>query len=254
MSSSERYLDWVGTTTPRSADKSDYDKDPLEIFHQVQVDVDTEASIKVVDDPQETRGRVWLFDKPSHDTSVRCQSSGIVPLYEPGARYEAWDEGEIYDISWSSLLMPMTDEESQKFGSYIVFDWRSYQGGVQDSPFHLKVSKKAGSGLGLDLVHSNESRQSVTIWEGAIESGQWQDIRLRVRFSGNRTQGWIRLYLNGEAQDFSRDDNNGPTQAQEFRGRTWDYSGSPKWGVYNRNNPGQNLKHYLDSPRIRRIK
>lgn len=238
-----KLLTWCGTTSPRDIGVPDEKKDPLEIFRRIE---NVNSSISVVYDKD--KGNVWLIDKPSDESNYRCETNGIKLNESPWSSYEDWNEGDIYDFSWSSKL-PETNDNSE-FGDYVIFQWKSAPPQTQNYPFLLRVL-----GNKIDLIHSNFEGKWLIIWSGVFEFEQWFDVKIRIRLSRDKDKGKLHFYYGGQRQDFICDQNGDKTQAiNEFTGRTLDDSANyVKWGVYNRDMPGHALKHYVDRLFIKQI-
>ena len=79
-----------------------------------------------------------------------------------------------------------------------------------------------------DLVlqfHRSSARRrdghQVTPWKGSLRRGQWQDIRLHVKWSGSDSVGFVELWINGQQQPFD----NGRPAATSARC-------TPAWATY----------------------
>ncbi|WP_460417963.1 heparin lyase I family protein [Pseudomonas sp. microsymbiont 2] len=237
------FLDWTGTTLPNNPQIPQSQKDPLEIFRRVELESD--SKIHVVQDAE--RGMVWLFEKPaapSNPMSYRCESNGLV---SQGASYESWNEGETYDISWSSML---EDTDSITYGKYVIFQWKSYPEGIQNYPFLFTVHQNF-----LRMIHSNKEGKWIEIWQGPIESGKWFDVKVRMRLSRDETAGALILFFNGEPQQFHHNRDGEREVADVLVCRTLDEGRGnyPKWGAYNRDKALHAIRHYVDLLRIKRI-
>ncbi|WP_090138743.1 heparin lyase I family protein [Kosakonia oryziphila] len=167
----------------------------------------------------------------------------------PYSSYESWDEGQIYDISWSSKL-PESNNVAE-FGDYVIFQWKSRPPHTQNYPFLFRVL-----GNRIDLIHSNYEGKWIVIWSGYFEFENWFDIHIRILLSRDKDTGKLQLTYNGDIQTFSKDQYNQNSQGvTEFTGRTLDDSTNYfKWGVYNRGMPKHALKHYLDRLFIKQIR
>ncbi|MBF8780661.1 heparin lyase I family protein [Pseudomonas fulva] len=244
MSNPDNFLFWLGTTVPEGTQIDDEQKNPLEIFRRVENGGtgNSASSIRVVQDAQ--RGKVWLFEKPSDEENYRCESNGIVWR---GSSYESWLEGQTYEFSWSSRL---PDTRSLEHGDFVIFQWKSYQEGIQNYPFLFTVNRNV-----LSMIHSNERQEWIVVWQGHVKSDQWFDIRVRAGLSRDKNKGTLCLYLNEQRQTFSRNRNNEAMLDDTLLCRTLDEQRGnyPKWGVYNRDQPKQTLRHFVDRLMIKRI-
>lgn len=242
----KNFLYWTGITLPNEPDIPDEDKNPREIFRNVENGGTGSgaSSISVVMDND--RGKVWLFDKPADPENYRCESHGI-RLPKAPAPYTEFAEGEFYDIAWSSRL---PETHNQTYGDYVIFQWKSYAG-IQNYPFLFLVNNHQ-----LTLVHSNHDGHWVPVWLVGITANVWFDIRVRVGLSQDKEKGSLELYFNNVRQAFTANRDGKPNGSDTLVCRTLDGPGGnyPKWGAYNRDRPGHAIKHYVDRMSIKRIR
>lgn len=183
---------------------------------------DSSKDIRVAHDAE--RGKVWLFDKRASDgikKDERCESNGIIWR---GTSYESWQEGHVYEFSWGSRL---PDTQSLVHGDYVIFQWKSYPGGLQNYPVLFRVQNNL-----LSLIHSNEAGAWIIAWEGDVRSDVWFDIRLRMTLSEEVTKGSVQLWFNHEPQTFTRDRNNNPLKDEVLICRTLDMTQENTRGNY----------------------
>ena len=106
-------------------------------------------------------------------------------------------EGQVRWYSWSTRV-------SRGFPSYrsfqVLAQWHAKANGSPPLAFFaegdrlvLKVHRHAGPGALLNIRD---------IWRGPLRRGAWRDIKLRVRWSGSDSRGWVELWIDGRRQRF----------------------------------------------------
>ena len=246
----DNFLMWVGSTTPLDRTQEDEQKAPNDLFRAVETGgSDTGASLKVVQDTE--RGKVWLFDKPTHDANDRCESNSIKVNVAPYELYESWKENQVYDFCWSSKF-PVVHNDS---GDYVIFQWKSEGSNIY--PFFMKVQQGR-----FEMTHYNtrlDGEKHKLVWNRQIQANQWYDIRLRVLLSSHEEIGTVQLFLDNVPQKFTADREGKPINPIENDPYTLvcqTFSPArhyPKWGVYNNGQPQNALKHYVDKLMVKRI-
>jgi hypothetical protein len=106
-------------------------------------------------------------------------------------------EGQERWYSWSTMF-------SSDFPRYpnwqVVSQWHSNANGSPPIGFYvvndslvLQFHRYSSPDHPIDIV---------TPWSGPLRRGQWQDIRLHVKWSGSDSVGFVELWINGVAQTF----------------------------------------------------
>lgn len=180
------------------------------------------------------KGRAWQYLKPKDAVSYRCESRNI----RVGGYLYTWAENTTYRIVWSSMF-PDINSEDDIFGTYVIFQWKSYPNGQQNYPFLMTVK-----GNMLNLIYVDTAEKWHTIWTQPAESLTWMHFDITLHLSRDADQGWLELSFNDTPQNFS----NG---ASRWIGRTLDNEkNEPKWGCYDRGNPSRSLIHYMTNAEV----
>ncbi|MGP3982512.1 heparin lyase I family protein [Streptomyces sp. KR80] len=83
-----------------------------------------------------------------------------------------------------------------------------------------------------------------TVWSTPLQQGQWFSMMLKIRYSENRSVGYVKVWYNGEWRTLA----NGSTT---HYGQTWDGSeNNVHWGIYRRSSVNGPQTHDLYRPRI----
>ncbi|MEN4128687.1 hypothetical protein P8971_23515 [Serratia marcescens] len=236
------FLTWIGTTSPLDGVSHSLEKKHDETFYTFESP--EQGRLKVVFDNE--RGYVWEFNKPAtpdKEDDYRCEANGIISRQ---TRY-SWVDSGSYHFSWSSKLSSTMNVNGRPF---VIFQWKSYSGGIQNYPFLIRVNDGV-----LEFIHVTESGNGsseggdwIFFWSHRIDSNEWFDISFDVFLSKRRGQGKIKLTFNGLPQMFTKDQyNNNIPETEYFICRTLDNNGNtPKWGFYNRGVPQHALTHWID--------
>jgi len=120
-------------------------------------------------------------------------------------------EGQERWYSWSTLVG--TDVPStQKF--QVISQWHSQADGRPPVAFFAYEDSL------LLMVHPHRAPGDqisyVFAWQGPLKRGEWQDIKMHIRWSATDTNGFIELWVNGVRQTLS----NGTTKSQTLNIRT----------------------------------
>jgi hypothetical protein len=104
-------------------------------------------------------------------------------------------EGDERWYAWSTMFAP-------DFPSYatwqVVSQWHAEANGSPPVGFYaegenlvLKVHRHSGPGSIIDIWN---------VWRGPLRRGQWQDIKLHIKWSGSDSIGFIELWIDGAPQ------------------------------------------------------
>ncbi|MGV2811737.1 hypothetical protein [Enterobacter cancerogenus] len=167
---------------------------------------------------------VWRFNKPSDQTVYRCESRNI---RVDGKAYK-WLEGNTYKLSWKSKITKIKSD----YGDFVIFQWKSYPNGEQNYPLLMTANDDY-----VKLIYVDTSGEWHTLWQQTTVDGAWNQYELTIHLSSDVDSGWVELVYNGESQLLD-----GVTR---FMGRTLDGSNEPKWGLYNRDNPGHAMEQFV---------
>jgi hypothetical protein len=199
------------------------------------VECSSPASLTAVLDSELNR-YVWRFFKPTDSVSgsYRCETRNIrAPRYQ-----YTWNDEETYYLGWSSKIPKVTGE----YGDWVIFQWKSYPTehtpSIQNYPFLMTVS--AGL-VRLIYVQPNAKGAWSTIWSHPIQDNDWNRYVLGLGLSTDANKGTVDFYFNGVKQVL--------TGAPY---RTFDVDNEPKWGVYNRDQPLDEMEQFIDNLKVGR--
>lgn len=167
---------------------------------------------------------VWRYYKPSHATSYRCESRNI----RVGGTPYKWIKDKTYVIKWKSKITKI----DSSYGDFVIFQWKSYPSGLQNYPFLMTAIRDE-----VRLMYVDTDGKWNTLWTKKTEDGEWNSYELTIHLSDREESGWIELKYNNEEQIIGG--------LNRFHGRTLDGANEPKWGVYNRDNPGHEMEQYV---------
>jgi len=215
---------WNGS--PTGADDT-----PGRVFGNASTECPPPGSITPVRDDSEY-AYVWRYSKPTAPTSYRCESRNI---RVNGYAYKGFTKGKTFYIGWGSKLKKV---DGGQYGDWVIFQWKSYgNGSTQNYP--LLMTAVAGK---VKLIYVNTSGAWQTIWEAKTDDNSWRDYVLGIHLSDNATTGWVELYVDGVQQEIGG--------RLRFPARTLDVSNEPKWGAYNRDQPGHEMEQLIANPRV----
>ena len=106
-------------------------------------------------------------------------------------------EGQERWYSWSTMIAA----DFPRYSTWqVISQWHSNADGSPPIGFFavnddlvLKFHRYSSPGSAIDIV---------TPWKGSLRRGQWQDIRLHVKWSGSDSLGFVELWINGQPQAF----------------------------------------------------
>jgi len=106
-------------------------------------------------------------------------------------------EGQERWYSWSTMVAP----DFPRYPNWqVISQWHSNANGSPPIGFYavnddllLQFHRYSSPGNAIDIV---------TPWKGSLRRGQWQDIRLHVKWSGSDSVGFVELWINGQPQTF----------------------------------------------------
>jgi hypothetical protein len=106
-------------------------------------------------------------------------------------------EGEVRWYSWSTRV----SHDFPDYGAWqVLAQWHAKAEGSPPLAFFAEHD---------DLVlqvHRYDApgrlRDIADIWRGPLRRGAWRDIRMRVRWSGDDSRGWVELWIDGRRQRF----------------------------------------------------
>lgn len=211
--------------------ESDASKDAKIVFGNLEAE--SPGSIYSVYIP-EIKRFAWQYLKPSHSSSYRCESRNI----RVGGYQYKWVENSTYKIAWSSMF-PDISSESDTFGKYVFFQWKSYPNAQQNYPFLMTVN-----GNMVRLIYVDTAEEWHTIWSQQADSLEWMRFEITLHLSRDENKGWLEMSFNNTPQSFS----NG---MKRWVGRTMDDEKNElKWGCYDRGKPSRSLIHYLTDAQV----
>lgn len=167
---------------------------------------------------------VWRYFKPSDVTSYRCESRNI---RVNGAAYK-WQKNKTYQIKWKSKLTKIDSD----YGDFIIFQWKSYPNGQQNYPIIISAVKDE-----VRFIYVDPDGKWNTLWTQKTLDGEWNSYCLTLHLSDVSQEGWFELKYNDVLQELAGQ--------RTFYGRTLDGSNEPKWGAYNRDNPGHEIEQFV---------
>lgn len=187
-------------------------------------EVDPGGSITWVPDTT-LKKEVFRYFKPSDPISYRCESRNIKVA---GVRYK-WQENTTYRLRWKSRLTKI----DSAFGDFVIFQWKSYPGGQQNYPILFTAV-----GDEVRFIYVDPQGKWYKVWSQKTTDGAWNSYALTLHLSGVDGRGWFEFEYNGVAQRLTGGD-------IRYMGRTLEESNEPKWGVYNRDNPGHEMEQFV---------
>lgn len=106
-------------------------------------------------------------------------------------------EGQTRWYSWSTRVA----KDFPRYRSFqVLAQWHARAGGSPPIAFFaegddlvLRLHRHAAPGRVIDIRD---------IWRGPLPRGEWRDIRMQVRWSGDDRRGWVRLWIDGRPQRF----------------------------------------------------
>lgn len=106
-------------------------------------------------------------------------------------------EGDDRWYSWSTMLAADYPSSS---AWQVITQWHANADGSPPLGFYvsgesilLQANRYSGAGSSIGTS---------TIWRGPLRRGQWQDIRMHVKWSGSDATGFVELWINGARQTF----------------------------------------------------
>jgi hypothetical protein len=231
---------------------ADLEKPLTESFRRFDPDGNSNPSgNQCVDDPNkpptvsvldhDTFGKYWRITKPTS----RKRAEFARTITREGVGYEP----SINDVVYIGWRWRITSPHNINKG-IAVFQAKTDAGSftnTQNYPFNFEYD---GTYLMLNCYGpgdpdwtqgSSITNRKTTIWRRAVSKGDWNRIVLRVKFSRQKSSGWLELYFNGTKQtltnlnfkeytvDLSSD--NKRAYHKTYDGRTIYF----KWGSYNEN-------------------
>lgn len=155
------------------------------------------SSARVVKDQE--KGNVARFE-------VR---PGDVPPFGGGERAEVQGgtetggaEGQTRWYQFSTKFDPSFPMDHADLGWAVTNQWHAYAGG--SPPVSWTTSMKNGF---WSLTIERQSEPDVylghlSIFDTPLDVGRWHDVMMQIRWSSSDSEGWVRLWLNGERQTF----------------------------------------------------
>ncbi|RZB14004.1 hypothetical protein StrepF001_40915 [Streptomyces sp. F001] len=152
------------------------------------------------------------------------------------ARRSLTDGMTVY-IGWKSRVTAPTTNT----WNYIL-QLKSHGTNVANHPLTLGVG---GGNLTLRNDEDiNGTQVGRTVWSTPLRQGQWFSMMLKIRYSEDRTVGYVQVWYNGAWQTLA----NGTTV---HYGQTWDgEENNVHWGIYRRSSVNGTQTHDLYHPRI----
>ena len=111
--------------------------------------------------------------------------------------YTGETEGQERWYSWSTMIAA----DFPRYSTWqVISQWHANADGSPPIGFFavnddlvLQFHRYSSPGNAIDIV---------TPWKGSLRRGQWQDIRLHVKWSGSDSVGFVELWINGQPQTF----------------------------------------------------
>jgi len=139
--------------------------------------------ISTVDAPTGDRGRVARFEVRGTDRWNDTQRAELAWIGDKA------DEGETRTYSWSSFFpasYPSVDPSLYQD----ILQWKN--DGTGTPPLQVKIS---GEKLSINAGPQHGYRD---VWSTKLERGRWLDFSVRIRWSEDRSKGWIEASYNGQ--------------------------------------------------------
>jgi hypothetical protein len=151
-------------------------------------------------------------------------------------------EGQERWYSWSTMIA----SDFPRYATWqVISQWHADADGSPPIGFYavdddlvLQFHRFSAPGSPIDIVNA---------WKGPLRRGQWQDIRLHVKWSGSDSVGFVELWINGVQQTFD----NGQTR-RYIRNMYPGVSNYFKQGLYRQGGLSQTGVVYHDGFRMSR--
>lgn len=154
-------------------------------------------SAAVVDDP--AKGKAARFELRSGDLVGSTERSEVAATTDQ----TGGTEGQVRWYAFSTKFDPTFPMDHAALGWGLTNQWHAdlpegsppfgmYVDQV-NGQWSLTIQKQSSPGVYLDVF---------PIWNTALDSGNWHDIKMEVKFSTSDAIGWIRLWQNGVRQTF----------------------------------------------------
>ena len=151
-------------------------------------------------------------------------------------------EGQERWYSWSTMVAA----DFPRYSTWqVISQWHADADGSPPIAFFavnddlvLQMHRYSSPGNPIDIVN---------VWKGSLRRGQWQDIRMHVKWSGSDSVGFVELWINGVQQTFD----NGQTR-RYIRNMYPGVSNYFKQGLYRQGGLSQTGVVYHDGFRMSR--
>ncbi|MGP3983090.1 hypothetical protein [Streptomyces sp. KR80] len=176
------------------------------------------------------QGRVIRFSvvERTGQNSERCEMAVARRLLS---------EGQTVYIGWKSKVVVPTSS-----GWNGILQLKSHGDYVTGHPLNIGVSGGQLTLNNFEDINGVETKR--TVWSRPLPQNTWFSIMLKIRYSENRSVGYVQVWYNGAWQTLA----NGSTI---HYGQTWDGSeNNVHWGIYRSDDVNGTQTHDLWRPRI----
>jgi hypothetical protein len=154
-------------------------------------------SLNVVSSPAREGGYAGRFEVRRGDDPLCMQGWGCFGDRSEVQMSTGEFEGQERWYSWSTMI----GADFPRYSAWqVVSQWHANADGsppigfyVENDELVLKFHRHAGPGQLINIVNA---------WRGPLRRGQWQDIRLHVKWSASDSAGFVELWIDGAPQRF----------------------------------------------------
>jgi hypothetical protein len=154
-------------------------------------------SLNVVSSPAREGGYAARFEVRRGDDPLCIQGWGCFGDRSEVQMSTGEAEGQERWYSWSTMI----GADFPRYSTWqVVSQWHANADGSPPIGFYaenddlvLRFHRHSGPGRLMNIVDA---------WRGSLRRGDWQDIRLHVKWSASDSVGFVELWINGVAQRF----------------------------------------------------